>query len=92
MVRRVIYIVVYEGVWVQKKTRLLDRITSHVKGREKRSKERLLRKSIEGNSNLVSMVGERGGEILSTRSSLKFMACEFEGRCIFYLLNFSYRL
>ena len=30
---------------------------------ERRSNERLLGKSIEGNSNLVSMVGERGGEI-----------------------------
>ena len=31
---------------------------------EKRSKERLLEKSIEGNGNLVSMVGEQGGEII----------------------------
>ena len=76
----------------KRKRGLLGRRTSHVKGREKRSKERLLGKYIEGNSNLVSMVGEQGSEILSTRSSLKFMACEFEGRCIFYLLNFLYRL
>ena len=72
----------------KRKRGLLGRITSHVKGRAKRSKERLLGKSIEGNSNLVSMVGERGGEIFRTRSSLKFMACELEGMCIFYLLNF----
>ena len=48
----------------KRKRGLLGRRTSHVKGREKRSKERLLGKSIEGNSNLVFMVGERGGELL----------------------------
>ena len=48
----------------KRKRGLLGRRPSHVKGSEKRSNERLLGKSIEGNSNLVSMVGERGGEIL----------------------------
>nr|POE95083.1 hypothetical protein CFP56_15145 [Quercus suber] len=42
----------------KRKRGLLGWRAGHVEGREKRSKERLLEKSIEGNSNLVSMVGE----------------------------------